>query len=208
LISIPLVKPKPLPRRHSITKSACSPNQNENRGKTKAQVKLKCVEVPNEMEINESLGNRYDAKLSSLCSDIQSDITVKINKTNGCHNDDSTIRSSHSSESEAHFTSFSSSPTKEKDVLLHGKRGLPPLPKQREKLSSEVKEIKTFRNQEIEGNRKGKTNKSCNDRMKASNRGRRNGTQPSNITENLNVFESNMDNRECVETVYSNEEPD
>ena len=93
-------------------------------------------------------------------------------------------------------------------MLLHGKRGLPPLPKQREKLSSEVKEIKTFRNQEIEGNRKGKTNKSCNDRMKASNRGRRNGTQPSNITENLNVFESNMDNRECVETVYSNEESD
>jgi hypothetical protein len=166
------------------------------------------VDVPNQMEINESPGNRNDAKLSSLCSNIQTDITAKINKTNGYHNDDSTIRSSHSSESEVHLTSFSCSPTKEIDVMLYGKRGLPPLPKQREKLCSEAKEIKTFRNQEIEGNRKGRNNKSSYDRMKASNRGRRNGTQPSNITESLKVFESNMDNREFVETVHSNEESD
>merc|ERR1719510_2168477 len=99
------------------------------------------------MDTTESMENRNGSKLSSLCSDVQSDITANINKTNGYQNNDgSTIASSDSSESEAHLTSFSSSPTKEKDVVLYGKRGLPPIPKQREKLSSEVKEIKTFRN--------------------------------------------------------------
>ena len=200
---IPLSKPKPLPRIRSSIRSVGSPNLKKyDGGMTK--VSSKNNESFEETSLDISVNNLNDAIVSSpkSTSQINND---KSNNTNGHHEYDKHGRSSQSSDSDSQFTAHLVTTTKDQGMMLNRKRGLPPLPKEMEQLSSEAEEVKIFRNEEMERNTKGGRNKSYNDRMKVTNRGSRNDNKHGIITETLASFNGNNESSDCLRTSHNNE---
>ena len=156
--SDPLTKPKPLPRRQSSIRSISSPDQNKRHHKRINQVESEKDEIFNTSSIDTPIDDENDSRSLPLDNNAQLKNT-KINNSNRYY--DQSSSPSPTSDIDSKFTASLNSPLKDPDLMLHRKRGLPPLPKQRGKLSSELKEIKSFSGKGKErGTHKDVTNKS------------------------------------------------
>ena len=165
------IRPKPLPRRQSSIRSAASPEQNKNCDKTSNHTKSKNYGIINKPPMDLPSNDPNDEKFSpSFVNDDDDDHTIDENP-NGFHPCQIRNKEHSLGNSDEQVTSDSlTTNSKDQGIELLKNRGLPPLPKQRDKLFSDTTEIKTFQNEEKVEEKQNGRKKTYTDMTKASNR--------------------------------------